>query len=134
MLSEASPANARMPIAAQPIPAARMAAAPGPLGVLSMSCDTLILLLPMHENNDASAANGRVFVQESAEGAGNCRSQECRNGEAQYTNAHVPVLNDRAFISPSNIGHHGHSDRRQPRNVLFPFHSDVVPFGGLAGR
>src|SRR6516164_3587292 len=123
-----------MPRAALPIPAARIAAAPGPLGILSTSvCDMVMSLLPMHENDDASTTDRCVLSQECAERAGNRCRQECRDGKAQHTNAHVPMLDDCAPVFPGDIGHHGHRNRRQPCYVLFPFHSDVVPFGGLTG-
>src|SRR5262249_43326950 len=133
--SDASPASARMPRAALPIPAARIAAAPGPLGILSTSvCDMVMLLLPMHENDDASTMDRCVLSQECAERAGNRCRQKCRDGKAQHANAHIPMLDDRAAVFPSDIGHHRHCDRCQPSDVLFPFHSDVVPFRSLAGR
>src|ERR1019366_10240567 len=89
---DASLASAKTPSAPDPVPADRIAAAPGPLGQRIGSCVAFMVSLMLFKQDDfMTAAHGRVFVQERTKPARH-RGREERNGRKAKNRApHMPV-------------------------------------------
>src|SRR5271165_125776 len=120
----ASPAKAKMPRARDPTPAARIAAAPGPLGSDPGCADTgragcgpgadeegrISMLLVLKQNDCLPTPHRCVSVQEGTKAAGHGGREEGHGGEGQHRVPHVAMQGKLRSIFDEHIGDHGHRD------------------------
>src|ERR1043166_2152285 len=84
-------------------------------------------LFALHDLDDATSPNRCVFVQECSECPCYSRCNERSNDKKKSCQTELLLVCKLMLIFPKNVCNHCHCNRCNPRHMLLPLHTKVMP-------